>query len=72
MPNNEYYSRVDAEKLAGKVIWQRDLTPDGETDSKQTLPLSRDEILGAHRSGTVLLTAESIDPVSAAGKRVGT
>jgi alpha-2-macroglobulin len=36
------------------------------------LPLSWDEILGEHKTGAVLLTAESIDPVTAEKKRVGT
>jgi len=72
MPENEYYSRLNVEALPGKVIWQRDLTLGGEVDSKQTLALNWDEILGSYRSGTVLLTADSIDPVTANGKQVGT
>jgi uncharacterized protein YfaS (alpha-2-macroglobulin family) len=72
LPSNEYYSRIDMEKLAGRIIWQRDLTPRGEIDSQQSMSVNWDEILGSHRSGAVLLTAESIDPVSIDGKRAGT
>ena len=54
------------------MIWERELSPGGEADSHETLPLDWDEILGPHRTGAILLTAESIDPVNAAGKRVGT
>ena len=72
MPPDEQYNRVDVEKLPGKIIWERDLTAAAEVDKQQTLPLSWDEILGEHRTGAVLLTAESIDPVTAERKRVGT
>ena len=41
-------------------------------DQPQTLPLNWDEILGEHKTGAVLLTAESVDPVTAEHKRVGT
>ena len=71
-PPDESYSRVEVEKLGGKMIWERELSPGGEADSHETLPLDWDEILGPHRTGAILLTAESIDPVNAAGKRVGT
>ena len=71
-PPDESYSRVEVEKLGGKMIWERELSPGGGADSHETLPLDWNEILGAQRTGAVLLTAESIDPVSAAGKRVGT
>ena len=56
----EMYSRVDVEKLPGQVIWQRELKPTAGVDKPETLPLSWDEILGEHKTGTVLLTAESI------------
>ena len=68
----EMYSRVDVEKLPGQVIWERELKPNASVDKPETLPLSWDEILGANKTGTVLLTAESIDPVTAEKKRVGT
>ena len=66
------YNRIDVEKLPGKVIWEHELTPDAGVDQPQTLPLNWDEILGEHKTGAVLLTAESIDPVTAEHKRVGT
>jgi uncharacterized protein YfaS (alpha-2-macroglobulin family) len=72
LPADEVYSRVDVEKLPGKIIWEHDLTPGVSVDEPQTLPLSWDEILGEHKTGAVLLTAESIDPVTAEHKRVGT
>src|SRR5256714_7305165 len=68
----EMYTRVDVEKLPGRVIWERELKPNASVDKPETLPLSWDEILGANKTGTVLLTAESIDPVTAEKKRVGT
>jgi uncharacterized protein YfaS (alpha-2-macroglobulin family) len=72
LPADEVYNRVEVEKLPGKVIWERELTPDAGVDQPQTLPLNWDEILGEHKTGAVLLTAESIAPVTAEHKRVGT
>jgi uncharacterized protein YfaS (alpha-2-macroglobulin family) len=68
----ETYSRIDVDKLPGQVIWERELKTTAAIDKPETLPLSWDEILGEHKTGTVLLTAESIDPVTAERKRVGT
>ena len=72
LPPDEVYNRVDVEKLPGKVIWERELTAGAGVDQPQTLPLNWDEILGEHKTGAVLLTAESVDPVTAEHKRVGT
>jgi len=72
LPADEIYNRVDVEKLPGKVIWERELTAGGPVDQPQMLPLNWDEILGEHKTGAVLLTAESVDPVTAEHKRVGT
>ena len=69
---DEMYSRIDADKLPGQVIWSRDLKTTAALDKPETLPLSWDEILGEHKTGAVLLMAESIDPVTAERKRVGT
>lgn len=68
----EMYSRVDVEALPGEVIWERELKSTAGIDKPETLPLSWDEILGEHKTGAVLLTAESIDPVTSEKKRVGT
>ncbi|HSV61714.1 MAG TPA: MG2 domain-containing protein, partial [Chthoniobacterales bacterium] len=68
----EMYNRVDVEKLPGQVIWQHEFKPAPSVDKSETLPLSWDEILGANKTGTILLTAESIDPVTSEKKRVGT
>lgn len=71
-PPDEMYNRVDVESLPGNVIWERELTSGAEVDKPETLPLNWDEILGEHKTGAVLLTAESIDPATPEGKRVGT
>ncbi len=72
MPEGESYKRVDVDKLPGKIIWERDLAADATVDQLKTLPLNWDEILGEHKTGAVLLTAESVDPVPETHKRVGT
>lgn len=69
---DEMYTRVDVDKLPGQVIWERELKTAAAVDKPETLPLSWDEILGEHKTGAVLLMAESIDPVTAERKRVGT
>ena len=71
-PAEEMYSRVDVDSLPGQVIWERELKTAADVDKPETLPLNWDEILGEHKNGAVLLTAESIDPVTAERKRVGT
>jgi uncharacterized protein YfaS (alpha-2-macroglobulin family) len=72
LPADEAYNRVDVEKLPGKIIWERELTASAGVDQPQTLPLTWDEILVEHKTGAVLLTAESVNPVTAEHKRVGT
>src|SRR5256714_5839523 len=69
---DEMYHRVEVEKLPGEVIWERELTTATVVDKPELAPLSWDEILGDHKTGAVLLTAESVDPVAAGKKRVGT
>lgn len=71
-PPEEMYNRVDVEKLPGQVIWERELKTAAAIDQPEILPLSWDEILGEHKTGTILLTAETIDPVTSDRKRVGT
>jgi uncharacterized protein YfaS (alpha-2-macroglobulin family) len=71
-PPEEMYSRVEVEKLPGRVIWERDLKTTAAVDKPETLALNWDEILGEHKTGAVMLTAESIDPVTGDRKRVGT
>jgi alpha-2-macroglobulin len=71
-PSDEMYNRVDVEKLPGQVIWERDLKTAAAIDKPDLLPLSWDEILGEHKTGAILLTAESIDPVTAERRRIGT
>jgi uncharacterized protein YfaS (alpha-2-macroglobulin family) len=72
MAVDEMYTRVDVEKLPGEVIWDREIKTTAGVDQPETLPLNWDEILGDRKTGAVLLTAESIDPTTPGGKRVGT
>ena len=66
------YAASMSRNLPGQVIWDRELKTSTGVDQPETLPLNWDEILGEHKSGAVLLTAESIDPTTPGGKRVGT
>jgi len=69
---DESYSRVSVEGLPGEVIWEKEFVLTGATDDEESIPLNWDEVVGAGRSGAVLFTAESLDPVDSSGKRVGT
>jgi alpha-2-macroglobulin len=69
---DEMYARVDVENLPGEVIWDRELKTTAGVDQPETLPLNWDEILGDRKTGAVLVTAESVDPATPGGKRVGT
>ncbi|HEV8185824.1 MAG TPA: MG2 domain-containing protein, partial [Chthoniobacterales bacterium] len=72
MEVDEMFARVDPAALPGEEIWTKEMAVGGEVDSQQMLSFSWDEIVGQNRTGVVMLTAESIDPVLANGKRVGT
>jgi uncharacterized protein YfaS (alpha-2-macroglobulin family) len=72
MAPDENYKKVDVEKLPGKIIWERDFKTSAAVDQTEMMPLNWGEILGEHKTGAVLLTAESIDPVTPGHKRVGT
>ena len=69
---DEMYNRIDVEKLPGEIIWDREFATTPGIDKSQMFPLSWDEILGKEKTGTILLTAESMDPVTSDRKRVGT
>lgn len=75
-PNNdlpdESYSRINAETLTGEVVWDQEISSAGTVDAEQTVTLPWDEILGPNKTGAVLLTAESLDPMPPGGKRLGT
>jgi len=71
LPDDEFFVRVDPEKAPGKTIWTKEFSIAPGLDKQNTVSLSWDEILGAHKSGAVLLTAEAIDPAPESGKRCG-
>ena len=71
-PTDEAYTRVNVEELPGEVLWGKDFAPAAAIDAEQVVALDWNEIVGANRTGVVVLTAESIDPVTANAKRVGT
>ncbi len=68
---DEYYSRVNVEELAGTAIWEKEISSAGTIDDETNVVLDWNEIVGANKSGAVLLTAESLDPMPPGGKRVG-
>jgi hypothetical protein len=56
---DESHSKIDFTKLPGQVIWQQEIAGTDETDEQREVALDWSQILGADRSGVVLLTAEA-------------
>jgi uncharacterized protein YfaS (alpha-2-macroglobulin family) len=69
---DESYSRVNVEELPGREVWSREIAADQPIDQESTATVHWNEIVGENRTGVVIVTAESLDPMSAGGKRVGT
>lgn len=68
----EWLQKVDPAIIPGTVVWQKEFAPGGVVDEKKLLALNWDEILGAGKTGTVLLTAEQAAAPAPNVKRVGT
>ncbi len=66
--SDDSFAKVDPDSIPGHDVWQREIAGTTETDTEQTLTLDWNEILGAKKSGVVLLTAEQIGE----GKHPGT
>ncbi|MDQ3626865.1 MAG: MG2 domain-containing protein, partial [Verrucomicrobiota bacterium] len=69
---DEMYSRVNTEALGGTVVWEKEIAAEAAVDTQNTIALSWNELVGENRSGAVLVTAESVEPVPPNSKRVGT
>ena len=54
------YSKVNVDKLPGRVVWQKEIAGTGKTDEQNDIALDWNEILGAGRTGVVMLTAEQV------------
>lgn len=65
------HTRIDPDKLPGRVIWQKEVPATQETDKLEEVALDWNEILGASRSGVVLLTAEQIGGPGESESRCG-
>lgn len=70
--NGEWLQKLDDKSVPGAVAWTKDFTVDAQTDEKKLLALNWDEILGAGKTGLVLLTAEQINAAAPNVKLVGT
>ncbi len=56
--DDEPYSKVDLDTMPGQTVWQKEIDVKGEVDEQRDIALEWDEILGAGKTGVVLLTAE--------------
>ncbi len=70
---DESYSRESRSRTCpAREIWSKDFTTGAAIDRERRTTLDWNQIVGANRTGAVMLTAESIDPITPGGKRVGT
>lgn len=70
--NDEWLKKVDEKTVPGTVAWQKDFSMAGVVDERKTLALNWDDILGAGKSGMVLLTVEQTGRIAPNVKRAGT
>lgn len=70
--DDESHSKIDPDKLAGKVIWQQVIDGTQKVDEQQEVTLDWTKIIGPDRTGVVLLTAEQVNPPADQEKRPGT
>ena len=55
---DEPYGKVDLDTMPGQTVWQKEIESKGEVDEQHEVALDWNEILGAGKTGVVLLTAE--------------
>jgi uncharacterized protein YfaS (alpha-2-macroglobulin family) len=67
----EPYGKLDLDKMPGTNVWQKEIDGTTEVDEKQEIALNWDEILGANKTGVVLLTAEQVGEPAKKGARPG-
>lgn len=71
MPPDEYFLKVDDALFTGDVVWEEEITNDSPVDKRKVFPFSWDDVLGAGKSGMVLLTVEQVGKQAPNDKRVG-
>ncbi len=70
--SDEWLQKLDEKTVPGAAAWQKDFAITGKVDEKKLIALNWDDILGAGKTGTVLLTAEQSDKAAPNVKRAGT
>ena len=56
--SNDPFEKLALDRLPGQTTWQRELDGTKQVDQKRDIALNWNEILGANKTGVVLLTAE--------------
>jgi uncharacterized protein YfaS (alpha-2-macroglobulin family) len=69
--NDEPNGKVDLAQMPGQTVWQQELATTGAVDEKEEIALDWNEILGASKTGVVLLTAEQVGEPAQPGGRPG-
>ncbi len=65
--DDEFHRKIDADKLPGKAIYSRIITGTGQVDTEREIKLAWNDIIGAGKSGVVLITAEAVGKKSRPG-----
>jgi uncharacterized protein YfaS (alpha-2-macroglobulin family) len=65
------YTKVNVDKLPGRVVWQKDIGGTDTIDEETEIALDWNEILGPNRTGVVMLTAEQAPEKGKREKRPG-
>jgi uncharacterized protein YfaS (alpha-2-macroglobulin family) len=68
---DEPYQKLDLASIPGQTIWQQEIETGNDTDEQKEIPLDWNEILGANKTGAVLLTIEQTGAPAHPGKRPG-
>ncbi len=68
---DEPYRKLDPDKVAGRILFSKEFTGTDRTDVDRQIALNWDEILGAGKTGVVLVTAEQAGAPTTPGERPG-
>jgi uncharacterized protein YfaS (alpha-2-macroglobulin family) len=67
----EPFDKIDLSDIPSQLVWQRDFTASSTVDEQKEIALNWNEILGAGKTGVVLLTAEQLGTPAKPNARPG-
>ena len=69
--DDEPYAKADLAQMPGQTVWQQELAGTTAVDEKEEIALDWNEILGANKTGVVLITAEQAGEPAVPNQRPG-